>query len=121
MSIRTASFMVGLAAVSVTIYLESRGQPLAGQCFMWSVLAFAAPIGVAVTKGGDFMRASFWVSLLATALMHGLLLWIVWERMPFPKASVVIVFGFFEAVVLAFVCARIKQWMAVDTAKTRHY
>jgi hypothetical protein len=109
--------MVGLAAMSVTIYLESHGQPLAGQCFMWSVLAFAAPTGVALIKGGEFLRAWFWVSLLATASLHGLLLWSVWEKMPFPKVSVVIVFGFIEAVVLCFVCAQIREWMPVDRAK----
>src|ERR1019366_8444004 len=109
MSIRVISGVAGLAAMSVTIYLESHGQPLAGQCFMWSVLALTAPIGVAVVTGGEFLRAWFWVSLLTTALLYGLLLWSVWGKMPFPKASVVIVFGFIEAIILGFVCAQIKQ------------
>jgi hypothetical protein len=117
MSIRTISAMVGLVVISITIYLESHGQPLAGQCFLWSVLAVAAPVGVAAVTGGEFLRAWFWVSLLVTASLHGLLLWSVWEKMPFPKASIVIVFGFVEAVILSFLCAQIREWMPVDHAK----
>jgi hypothetical protein len=119
MSIRTISSVVGLAATSVAIYLETHGQPLAGQCFLWSVFAFAAPVGVAVITGGKFLRAWFWVSLFATASLHGLLLWSVWEKMPFPKAAVVIVFGSIEAIILGFICAQIKQWMPVDDAKIK--
>jgi len=119
MSIRTISGMVGLVAISVTIYLESHGQPMAGQCFVWSVLAMAAPVGVAAVTGGEFLRAWFWVSLLATATLHGLLLWSVWEKMPFPKASIAIVFGFLEAVILSVLCAQIREWMPVDPAKPR--
>src|ERR1700692_4966824 len=116
MSIRIISSIVGLAAMSVTIYLESHGHPLAGQCFMWSVLAFIAPIGVAVITGGGFLRAWFWVSLFATASLHGLLLWSVWGKMPFPQTPVVVVYGSIEAVILGFICAQIKQWVAVDDA-----
>jgi hypothetical protein len=104
--------------MSVTIYLESHGHPLAGQCFMWSVLAFIAPIGVAVIKGGGFLRAWFWVSLFATASLHGLLLWRVWEKMPFPRTAVVVVYGSIEAVLLGVVCAQIREWMLADRAKT---
>jgi hypothetical protein len=116
MSIRIISAAVGLVAISVTIYLESRGQALAGQCFIWSVIALAAPVGVAAVTGGEFMRTWFWVSLLATALLHGMLLLRVWEKMPFSKASIAIVFGFIEAVILSFVCAQIREWMSADRA-----
>jgi hypothetical protein len=118
MTVRSISFVVGLAAVSVAIYLESHGRPLAGQCFIWSVLALSAPIGVAVVTGGEFLKRWFWVSLLTTATLHGLLLWNLWEKMPFPKTSIAIVFGFMEAVVLGRVCAQIKQWMPVGAAKS---
>jgi hypothetical protein len=116
MSNRTASSIVGLSAMSVTIYLESHGHPLAGQSLMWSVLAFIAPIGVAVITGGGFLRAWFWVSLFATASLHGLLLWSVWGKMPFPQTPVVVVYGSIEAVILGFVCAQIKQWIPADRA-----
>jgi hypothetical protein len=117
MSIRIISGALGLVAISVTIYLESHGQVLAGQCFIWSVLALAAPVGVAAVTGGEFMRAWFWVSVLATASLHGLLLSRVWEKMPFSKTSIAIVFGFIEAVILSFVCSQIREWMSLDGAK----
>jgi hypothetical protein len=115
--IRTISGAVGLIAISVTIYLESHGHPLAGQCFMWSVLAFAAPVGVAVITGGEFLQAWFLVSLLTTTALHSLLLWSAWERMPFANASVAIVFGFIEAVILSFLCAQIKEWMSTNRSE----
>ncbi len=114
---RIASFIVGLAAASVAIYLESHGRPLAAQCFVWSVFAFIAPIGVAIITGGGFLRAWFCVSLLATASLHGLLLWRVWGKMPFRPSPVVGVYGFIEAIILAFVCAQIREWIPVDRAK----
>jgi hypothetical protein len=119
MSNRTTSSIVGLAAVSVAIYLESHGKQLAAQCFLWSFLAFIAPVGVALITGGGFLRAWFWVSLLATASLHGLLLWSVWGKMPFPQSPVVLVYGFIEAIILAFVCAQIREWIPVDRGKTK--
>ena len=117
MSIRIISGLGGLVAISVTIYLESHGQGLAGLCFIWSVLALAVPVGVAAVTGGEFMRAWFWVSLLATAALHGLLLSRIWEKMPFPNTQTAIAFGFIEAVILSLVCAQIREWMSLDRAK----
>ncbi len=86
---------------------------------MCSALALAAPIGVAQIAGGEFLRAWFWVSLLATASLHGLLLWGVWGKMPFPNAFVAIFFGLIEAVILGLFCAQIRQWMLADSTKTK--
>jgi hypothetical protein len=118
-SARTISGIAGLVAISVTIYLESHGYVVAGQCFIWSALAMAAPVGVAAVTGGEFLRAWFWVAVLATASFHGLLLWRIWEKFPFPSASVAVVFGFIEALVLVILSAKVREWMTLDHAKSQ--
>jgi hypothetical protein len=118
MSTRIISGVVGAVAISVTIYLEGHGQPVAGQCFVWTVIAMAAPVGVAVVTGGNFLKAWFWVSLLATASIHAVLLWSVWDKMPLPNASVAIIFGLIEAIIFSGLCAQVREWMRVDRAKS---
>jgi hypothetical protein len=117
MSIRATSGTVGLVAISVTIYLESHGHRVAGQCVIWSILAMAAPVGVAAVTGGEFLKAWFWVAVVATASFHGLLLWSIRAKFPLPSASVAIIFGFIEALILLLFAAKIREWMTVDRAK----
>jgi hypothetical protein len=110
MSTRRISFVCGVVATSCAIYFQSHGHPVEAQCFLWSVFAFAAPVGVALVTESSFLSAWFCISLLTVALLHGLLLWQIWERLPFDNSPVVIVFGFLEAVLFVIICAQIKEW-----------
>jgi len=51
MSIRLLGFIYGLVAVSITIWLESRGMKLQGQIFAWTAVAFGG-------DGVGYRRAS---------------------------------------------------------------
>ena len=116
---RVLSGMIGLGAVAVAIYLESNGHPVAAQVFLLSVFAALAPFAAAMVMGRQFQRAWFWVSLLATVSLHGMFLWRVWDKLPFSKTPVAIVFGFIECVVLMVVCAFIRQWMSSNQSNPR--
>ncbi len=104
--------MVGLAAASVAIYLEEQGHPVAAHCFVLSVFAMVAPIAAAIVLGREFQRAWFWVSLLVTASLHGLLLSRMWERLPSMTIPVTAILGTLEMLVLFVVCWYIRQWMS---------
>jgi hypothetical protein len=111
MSTRTISGAVGLIATAGAIYLETHGHQAAAQCFIWSVFALGAPVGVALVTERKFLSAWFLVSLIVAALLHGLLLWRIWYKFPFHHTPATIVFGAVEGIILGVLCAQIKEWM----------
>jgi len=69
MATRTLAGIYGLVAISITIWLESRGMKLESQIFLWTAVVLLGPIGIGwVTR--EFRQRWFWVALAASCIVH---------------------------------------------------
>ena len=108
MSIRLLGFIYGLVAVSITIWLESRGMKLQGQIFAWTAVAFGGPVGTGLVTG-ELRRRWFWVGLATSSVIHLAVVWNLRSKLPAPNAFAPLLFGGVEGVGLAIVSAKIRN------------
>jgi len=114
MSIRIPAIIYGLIAISITIWLESRGMKLESQIFIWTAAALVGPIGMGwVTR--EFRQSWFWAALVASCVIHAAVGWTARARLPAPNAFGPLLFGGIEAVGLAFVSGKIRDAMGQES------
>jgi len=85
MGTRTLAGMYGLVAISITIWLESKGMRLESQVFIWSAIALLGPLGMALITR-ELWRLWFWVALAASGIIHAAVVLVLRTNLPAPNA-----------------------------------
>jgi len=118
MATRTLAGIYGLVAISITIWLESRGMKLESQIFLWTAVVLLGPIGIGwVTR--EFRQRWFWVALAASCIVHTALVWNFRNNLPARNAFASLLLGGIEAVGLAIVSAKIRDLMGHKSKQRR--
>jgi hypothetical protein len=106
--LRIISVIWGVAAIGVTIWLESRELKVASQIFIWTAAATTGPIGMALTTQ-EFRQGWFVLGLLTSGVIHAGILLAFSARLPAPSALAPLLFGGIEAVGLAVILGLIRD------------
>jgi len=116
MGTRTLAGMYGLVAISITIWLESKGMRLESQVFIWSAIALLGPLGMALITR-ELWRLWFWVALAASGIIHAAVVLVLRTNLPAPNAFGPLFFGGVEAVGLGIVSAKIRSALGTRIKK----
>lgn len=98
----------GVAVCALGAWLDSHGHDTSSQLVMMSMLAMAAPVGLAIMVKG-LRQAWSWIAIVCCALLHvGFIGWL-WNRLPFDHGDTAIILGAAEMFALLLVGAKIMD------------
>jgi hypothetical protein len=116
MGTRTLAGMYGLVAISITIWLESKGMRLQSQLFIWSAIALLGPLGMGLITR-ELRQLWFRVALAASGIIHAAVVLVLRTNLPAPNAFGPLFFGGVEAVGLGIVSAKIRSALGTRIKK----
>jgi hypothetical protein len=98
----------GVAVCGLGAWLDSHGHDTSSQVVMISMVAMAAPVGLAVMVKG-VRQAWFWTALTCCAILHLSFITWLWSRLPLERGDNAILIAIGEMFVLLLVSAKIMD------------
>jgi len=83
---------------------------LEGQIFIWSVVALSGPVGMGLVTR-EFKQRWFWAGLMASGIVHAVVLWNLRTKLPAPNAFAPLLVGGIEGIGLAIMSGKIRDLM----------